>query len=289
MGQLKGRVAVVTGASRGAGKGIALALGAAGATVYVTGRSTRNTVRADHPDWGAWPGTIDETAEAVTEQGGIGIPVRCDHTADTDVEALFVRVKEEQGRLDVLVNNAWGGHDGGAITPRPFWELSLDNWQHMFTGGVRAGIVSSYYALPLMLRQGHGLIINIGFWDHDKYTGSFWYDLAKNACNRVAFGLAHDVRDHGIAAVALSPGWMRTELVLAHFGTDDAHWVEHEALHQTESVTYVGRAVVALASDPDVLEKSGRALRVGDLAREYGFTDVDGRQPPPFELGGGAT
>lgn len=271
-------IAVVTGATRGAGKGIALALGAAGATVYVTGRSTRAGGRTLD-----YPGTIEDTAEAVTAAGGKGIPVRCDHTSEAEVRALFQRVEAEAGRLDLLANNAWGGHDLGH-SMAPFWELSLDNWDTMFTGGVRVGILSSWYAAPLMMARRQGLIVNTSFYDDDRYVGIFYYDIAKQALNRMAYAMACELKEHGVAALAVSPGWMRTELVLAAFQTDEEHWREVEALKETETPMYVGRAVVALASDPKVMEKTGRALKVGDLAREYGFTDVDGRQPPPFRM-----
>jgi NAD(P)-dependent dehydrogenase (short-subunit alcohol dehydrogenase family) len=176
----------------------------------VQGRATNN-----------WPGTIDETAAAVTAAGG-GIPVRCDHTVDTEVAALFARVQQEHGRLDVPVNNAWGGN-ALAIHADPFWELALEHWQHMFTAGVRATIVSSRYAVPLMLPQRQGLIMNISAWDRDKYTGHLLYDLAKQALNRLAYGMAVELRAHHIAVVAIAPGWMRTELVLAAFQTDEEH------------------------------------------------------------------
>lgn len=273
-------IAVVTGATRGAGRGIAKALGAAGATVYVTGRSSRASGRTND-----YPGTIEEAAEAVTSAGGLGVPVRCDHRSEEEVQALFARVASEQGRLDVLVNNAWGGHDLRiGVAYEPFWELSSRNWDAMFTGGVRAGILSSKYAAPLMIARGRGLIVNTTSYDDDNYCGTLYYDLAKNALNRMAFAMACDLRAHGVAAVALSPGWMRTELVLEAFATAEERWREVADLRDTETPTYLGRAVVALASDPRVMEKTGRTLRVADLAREYGFTDVDGSQPPPFRL-----
>ena len=293
MKPLSGKVAVVTGASRGAGRGIALELGAAGATVYVTGRSTRGRPAAGYDQFMAvagmerMPGSIDATADEITRAGGHAIPVRCDHTDEAEVQALFERVEREQGRLDVLVNNAWGGHE--AFTPAAFgasfWEQSLDQWPAFFDRGVRNHLVASRCAAPLFIRQGGGLVVTITYWDRDRYLrGNLFYDLAKHAMTRLAFGVAEELRPHGVASVALSPGWMRTELVLAGSGATEETWHEHPKFAGTESVRYVGRAVVALAADPAVLERSGRALRVGDLAREYGFTDVDGRQPEPFRM-----
>jgi NAD(P)-dependent dehydrogenase (short-subunit alcohol dehydrogenase family) len=277
MHDLKNKVAIVTGASRGVGRGIALALGEAGATVYVTGRSVRG-----QPSTENLPGTIDETAEGATARGGVGIPVRCDHTVDAEVEALFARVRAEQGRLDLLVNNVWGGYEGLDLATfgAPFWEQPLRHWERMFTVGVRSHIIASRLAAPLMLSLKRGLIINTTLWDRDKYLGNFFYDVAKAAVNRMTFGMARELRAHGIAVVALSPGFVRTERVMA------AHAAHPFDLGMTESPEYIGRAVAALASDPGVMEKSGKILTVGDLAREYGFTDVDGRQVPPFRFKG---
>lgn len=291
---LAGRVAVVTGASRGAGRGIALELGAAGATVYITGRSTR-----EHPadtyggilarsDLETMPGSIDETAADVTELGGRGIAVRCDHTRVDDVEQLFARVEREQGKLDVLVNNAWGGHECFDVTfSGPFWERDVGEWDAMFDRGVRNHLLASRAAAPIFVRQKRGLIVTTTFWDRDRYLiGNPLYDLAKASMTRLAFALAEELRADGVTSLALSPGWMRTELVLAGHGADEQTWVQKPQLSGTESPRYIGRAVVALASDAEVQQRSGRVLRVGDLAREYGFTDVDGRQVPPFELDG---
>ena len=276
MPNLKGRVAVVTGASRGAGRGIALALGECGATVYVTGRSVKGRPTTDN-----LPGTIDETAEAVTSRGGVGVAARCDHTIDADVEALFERVKVEQGRLDLLVNCAWGGYEvEGRISQAPFWEQPPHYWDRMFVSGVRATLISSRFAAPLMLRRNQGLIVNITAWVDDVYLVNIFYDTAKNAINRMAFGMAQELKKRNIAAVSLAPGFIRTERVVAAF--EGAGMKGYESL--TETPEYVGRAVAALAADSNVMEKSGRILSVGDLAREYGFTDVDGRLIPPFKL-----
>lgn len=281
MSTLKGKVAVVTGASRGGGRGIALALGAAGATVYVTGRSTKNQATTDN-----LPGTIDETAEAVTLNGGVGIPVRCDHTIDADVEALFTKVKIEQGHLDLLVNNAWGGYenyygtnfDDGVAFDAPFWEHSLQRWESMFTAGVRSHLVTSRFAIPLIIPQNQGLIIYTTAWDRDIYLGNLYYDLAKNAVNRMAFGMARELQKYNVAAVALAPGFMRTERVMA------AYNLQPFDLSNSESPEYIGRAIVALASDANIMTKSGQVFAVGNLAPEYGFTDVDGNQPQAFRI-----
>jgi NAD(P)-dependent dehydrogenase (short-subunit alcohol dehydrogenase family) len=273
---LKGKIAVVTGASRGGGRGIALALGEEGATVYVTGRSVRG-----EPAVGNRPETIEETADGVTVRGGVGVPVRCDHTVDSQVEALLERVKREHGHVDVLVNNAWGGYEL-QVDFSPFWDIPLRHWDLMFTAGVRSHMLSSRFALRLMLLRRGGLIVNTTAAVGEKYLGHVFYDVAKTAVNRMSLGMAQDLREHGIAVVALAPGWMRTEKMLEVFGADDRNWGDVPGLVKTESTEYAGRAVVALATDPDVMEKSGRLLEVADLAREYNFTDIDGRQVPPF-------
>ncbi|BAZ29688.1 putative oxidoreductase [Cylindrospermum sp. NIES-4074] len=281
MPTLQGKVAVVTGASRGAGRGIALALGEVGATVYVTGRSVKGNSTSDNI-----PGSIDETALLVTVRGGVGIPVQCNHTLDAEVEALFARVKEEQGRLDILVNNAWGGYenyngdrwsDETKFTD-PFWQQSMQRWEGMFTAGVRSHLLSSRFAVPLMLPHHHGLIVNTTAWDRDKYLGNLFYDLAKNAVNRMAFAMALELREYNIAAVTLAPGFMRTERVLAAYAENSFD------LSGTESPEYIGRAIASLAADDNVMEKSGKVLSVGDLAQEYGFTDIDGRLIPAFKI-----
>ena len=285
-------VAVVTGASRGAGRGIAIELGAAGATVYVTGRSTRTQPATTYDqilkrsELSTLPGHIDETAEEVEKAGGRGIAVRCDHTIEAEVAELFARVQRDEGRLDLLVNNAWGGHEHfTGVFEAPFWEHPMEQWDAMFDRGVRNHLLASRHAAPIMVNQRRGLIVTTTFWDRDRYLrGNLFYDLAKAAMNRLAFGMAEELRPHGVASLALSPGWMRTEFVLAGHKADESNWRQQPSLARTESPRYIGRAVAALAGDPRVLEKSGRVHRVADLAREYGFTDIDGRQVEAFEL-----
>ncbi|MCH5584072.1 SDR family NAD(P)-dependent oxidoreductase [Shimazuella sp. AN120528] len=279
MKPLEGKIALVTGGSRGAGRSIAVELGKAGATVYVTGRSSKGSSTNN------WPGTIDDTVSQIEEAGGKGIAVRCDHTNDAETEAVINQIRSEQGKLDILVNNVWGGHDlWSDAKAKPFWDFSLKQWDTMFTAGVRAQLATNYFAIPLLREQQHGLIVHTTFWDQDKYTGTFYYDLAKNALTRMAYGLSIELKQDHIPVVAVSPGWMRTELVLLGFQTDEQHWQEIDALKNTESPHYIGRAITALANDPKIMDKSGQVLKVGDLAKEYGFTDIDGRYIPPFTI-----
>jgi NAD(P)-dependent dehydrogenase (short-subunit alcohol dehydrogenase family) len=283
MSQLSKAVALVTGASRGAGRGIALELGAAGATVYVTGRSVDGRPTTDNV-----PGTIDETARMVTDRGGRGIAVRCDHTVDADVESLFHRIRADHGRLDLLVNNVWGGYENSACRPLPlvpFWEQSLHQWDGMFTAGVRSHLTASRLALPLMLPQRRGLIVSTtANLEALPYLRNLFYDLAKNAVARLAWAMAQELREHGIAALAVAPGFMRTERVVEAFRRAGAPDALNGPGGPKETTAYLGRAIVALATDERVIEKSGHVLEVGALAREYGFTDVDGTQPLPFRI-----
>lgn len=276
MKSLHGKVALVTGGSRGAGRGIAIELGKAGAVVYVTGRSVKGQVTNN------WPGTIDDTVKEIQAAGGKGVAIRCDHTQDAETEAVINQIRQEQGKLDILVNNVWGAHD--FIVDGAFWELPLTHWDTMFTAGVRAQLATNHFAIPLLRKNKQGLIIHTTFWDEGKYTGHFYYDLAKNALVRMAYGLSLEVKQDNIAVLAVSPGFMRTELVLMYHHSDEQHWQEAEELQRTETPFYVGRGITALASDPDVMKKSGKVLRVGDLAKEYQFTDVDGRYIPPFTI-----
>jgi NAD(P)-dependent dehydrogenase (short-subunit alcohol dehydrogenase family) len=277
MSSLKGQVAIITGASRGVGKGIALALGERGATVYVTGRSEAGAATE------GLAGTIGETADEVTRRGGRGIAVRCDHTVDADVERLFARVTAEAGRLDVLVNNVWGGYEqfDWAKFGAPFWEQPLELWERMFEAGVRAALVASQLAAPLMIAAGRGLIVHTTAWDRDKYLGNLYYDLAKSAMNRMALGMGRELASLGVAVVALAPGFVATERIVGMFAA-----AGRPAPESAETPEYIGRAVAVLAGDANVLAKTGRVLTVGEQAVEYGFTDVDGRQLPPFRMPG---
>ena len=276
---------MVTGASRGAGRAIAAVLGEHGATVYVTGRSVRGQPTTDN-----LPGTIEESAEEVTRRGGQGIAIRCDHADESDVEALFRKIREQQGRLDILVNNAWGGYERERFMPAYFWRAPLRLWDAMFERGLKTHLLATYFAIPLMIESASplrtrrssvpGLIVSTVTWDHDKYIGNF-YDVAKHSIIRLLWGLAMELRQYNIATVALAPGFMRTERVMSHAngGTD---WKKMPWLKKSESPEYVGRAVAALAADRRLMLRSGKAFHVGELAREYGFTDIDGRRVPPF-------
>ena len=271
---LEHKIAVVTGTSRGAGRGIALVLGEAGATVYLTGRSVRGAQTSELART-----TLEDTAEMMAARGGIGIPVRTDHTKDEEIEALFTRVEDEYGRLDLLVNNAWGGYEGlDATFDAPFWEQPTARFDKMFTAGVRASLVTTRAALPLL--SPGSLVVNTTLeMDPTLYDAALFYRTSKLAINYLTFGMAHDLRVRGgynLAVIGVAPGWMRTEAVMENFRSG-LH--QESDLEQTESTEYIGRAILALTTDPDLIAKSGQILRTRDLALEYDFTDVDGRQP----------
>ncbi len=276
MKPLEGRIAVVAGATRGAGRGIACMLGEAGATVYGTGRSIRG-----HPATPGRPETIEETAEMVTRCGGEGIFVQVDHTDEDQVEDLFARVQREQGRLDILVNDIWGG-DALTEWGKPFWELQISSGRWMLEGAVHSHIITSRYALPLML-DGGGLVVEVTDGDTLGYRGNLFYDLAKISVIRLAYAMASDLEGRGVTALAVTPGFLRSEAMLEHFGVTEENWMDgveqdpHFA--QSETPYFVGRGVAALAADPDVHERSGRVFGSWALAREYGFDDVDDRRP----------
>ncbi|MEV6612786.1 SDR family oxidoreductase [Streptomyces sp. NPDC051051] len=280
-GPLEGRVALVAGATRGAGRGIAVELGAAGATVYVTGRSTRaRRSEYDRPE------TIEDTADLVTEAGGHGIAVPTDHLEPAQVRALVDRIAAEQDRLDLLVNDIWGGENLFAWDT-PVWEHDLDDGLRLLRLAVETHAITSHHAMPLLLRRPGGLVVEVtdgtAEYNRDTYRVNFFYDLAKASVLRMAFALAHELGPRGATALALTPGWMRSEIMLDQFGVREDNWrdaleaVPHFAISETPR--YVGRAVAALAADPDVARRNGQSLSSGSLAPEYGFTDLDGSRP----------
>src|SRR5215216_869448 len=276
MQTLLGKVALVTGASRGIGKGIALGLGEAGATVYITGRTIdANQAAVD------LPGTIYQTADEVSKLGGQCIAIQCDHRDDQQVEAVFHRIRAEQNRLDILVNNVWGGYehfnDGTEFwKEKGFWTVPLSRWDKMFQAGVRAHYASSVFAAPIMIAQGSGLIVNISFFAAQKNNAGVSYGVAKAASDRMAACMAYELQEYNVAAVSLYPGLVHTESVLKA--------AEYFDLSNSESPQFIGRAIAALAADPQIMMKSGQILVAAAVAQEYGFTDIDGKQPRPLTV-----
>ena len=286
---LQGKIALVAGATRGAGRGIAIALGEAGSTVYCTGRSSRrHRVPAGRPE------TIEETAELVTAAGGRGVAVRVDHTQPREVKKLMARIQRKHKGLDILANDIWGG-DPLTEFGKAFWKTNLENGLHMLVQAIHSHIITAYYAVPLMLGR-RGIIFEITDGDAFYYRGNLFYDLVKISVIRLAFAMARELRKRHIVSVAVTPGFLRSEAVLEHFGVTEANWkdagkrtppgrktrVVHDAAADfmvSESPRYVGRAVVALAGDPKVKNKSGRVFSSWGLAREYGFPDLDGTRP----------
>ncbi|MBD2248526.1 SDR family oxidoreductase [Nostoc sp. FACHB-888] len=277
---LKNKIALVVGATRGAGRGIAVELGAAGATVYVTGRTTA-TVRSEYNR----PETIQETAELVNQAGGKGIAVVVDHLDPKQVQALVARVEQEHGRLDVLVNDI--GAEYLAEFNKPVWELSLDRGLRMLRLAIDTHLIASHFALPLLIQKPGGLVVEItdgtAEYNGKNYRLSLFYDLAKTSVIRMAWGLTQELKPHQCTAVALTPGWLRSELMLDYFGVSEANWQDATAKEPhfiiSETPHYVGRAVAYLAGDPQVVRWNGQSLSSGQLAQVYGFTDLDGSQP----------
>ncbi len=280
-GPLAGKVALVSGATRGGGRGIAVALGEAGATVYATGRSTRERrSEVDRPE------TIEETAELVSAAGGEGIAVAVDHLDPAQVAGLVERIDSEHGRLDVLVNDIWGAEHLFEWN-KPVWEHDLDRGLRLLRLAIDTHLITSHHALPLLVRRPGGLVVEVtdgtAASNADHYRVSLFYDLAKTSVIRLAWAQAQELREHGGTAVALTPGWMRSEAMLEHHRVSESNW--RDATERTphfsisETPVYVGRAVAALATDPDVMRWSGSALSSWQLAHEYGFTDVDGSRP----------
>ncbi len=277
---LEGKVALVAGATRGAGRGIAVALGEAGATVYCTGRSTRER-RSEYDR----PETIEETAELVTDAGGTGIAVAVDHLEPDQVRGLVQRIDTEQERLDVLVNDIWGG-ERLFEWDTPVWEHDLDNGLRMLRLGLDTHLITSHFALPLLIRRAGGLLVEMtdgtASYNGATYRNPAFYDLVKTATIRLAFAQGQELAPHGCTAVALTPGWLRSEMMLEVMGVTEDNWREGRNPHFaaiSESPRFVGRAVAALAADPDLERRNGSSFSSGGLAREYGFTDVDGSQP----------
>lgn len=259
MSRLAGKIAVVTGATRGVGKGVALVLAEEGATVYVTGRTIA----------GAFDGKPNVLA------------LQCDHTSDEQAEAAFARILAEAGRIDILVNNVWGGSENlienGEFTwGLPFWRQRVQRWDSMFAAGVRAHYVASSLAAPGMVERGGGLIVNLSYWAARKYKGNVAYGVAKAATDKLAQDMAEELRPHGVTALSLYPGLVRTEMIMA--------LAAHVDLSNSESPEFIGRTVAALAADPQVLRRSGTVVTAAELALEYGYADVDGRQPVPLTL-----
>ncbi|QKG84412.1 SDR family NAD(P)-dependent oxidoreductase [Kroppenstedtia pulmonis] len=278
MKSLDGKVAVVAGATRGAGRGIAMMLGEAGATVYVTGRSTREYLSSM-----GRPETINETAELVTKQGGNGIAVRVDHTIEAEVKALFQRIEQEQkGRLDILVNDIWGG-DPLTQWETPFWKHRLDHGLFMQKQAVHSHMITSHYGAPLMVKNRKGLIVEVTDGINYEYRGNLYYSLAKISAIHLAQAMSEDLKNDHVTAIAVTPGFLRSEAMLDHFGVTEENWKEGAKKEPhfiaSETPFFVGRAIAALASDPHVRSKTGKALSSWELAREYGFKDIDGSQP----------
>ncbi|TSE17113.1 SDR family oxidoreductase [Arthrobacter sp. KBS0703] len=279
---LAGKVALVAGATRGAGRGTAVALGEAGAIVYCTGRTTKDRRSAYNR-----AETIEETAAMVTSAGGTGIAAAVDHLSAAEVEQLIRRIDAERGRLDILVNDVWGG-ENLIEWNTPLWEHNLDAGLKMLHGAVDTHLVTSHFALPLLIRRPGGLVVEMtdGTRDYNAahYRLSAFYDLAKSAVLRLAFSQAEELKPFGCTALALTPGWMRSEMMLEHYGVTEANWRDGAAVNPhfaaiSESPRFVGRAVAALAADPELHLRNGGSYSSGGLAREYGFTDVDGSQP----------
>ena len=275
-------MALVAGATRGAGRGTAVALGEAGATVYCTGRSTRER-RSEYDR----PETIEETAELVTAAGGVGIAIAVDHLEAVEVEALAQRIDAENGRLDVLVNDIWGG-ELLFEWDTPLWEHDLEKGLRILRLAIDTHLITSHFLLPLLIREPGGLVVEMTDgtreYNAEHYRLSAFYDLAKTAVIRLAFAQSKELAPYGCAAVALTPGWMRSEMMLDNYRVTEANWRDGAATNPhfaaiSESPRFVGRAVAALAADPDLMQRSGGSFSSGGLAREYGFTDLDGSQP----------
>ena len=277
MATLKGKIALVTGASRGIGKGVALGLGEKGATVHLTGRTA-----AGHVGVQGLEGSIEGTAEDVNNIGGIGFAHHCDHTVDNSVKSVFNQIMEKEERLDILVNNVWGGYEcmfnenGEYIWEKPFWEQPVGQWELMFSAGVRAHYVASRYASQTMVKQKQGLIVNISHWAAQQHSGNVCYGMSKAATDKLTSDAAHELQPYNVSVISLYPGLVRTERVMMASAFLD--------LSNSESPQYIGRVIAALYTDPAIMEKSGKALVAAQLGGEYGISDIDGKIPKPLSV-----
>lgn len=276
MNNLSGKIALVTGATRGIGKGIVIALAKAGAIVYFTGRTEIEFKGAVNLS-----GSISSTENEVKKFNGIAIGIKCDHTKDSEVEKTFNKIMLEQGRIDILVNNVWGGYEhfnnGTEFwKEKEFWTIPISRWDSMFQAGVRAHYVSSCLAAPIMTKQNSGLIVNISFWAAQKNDAGVAYGIAKAATDKMAATMAYELEKYNVTAVSLYPGLVKTESVMVAKDFFD--------MSNSESPEFIGRAITALAVDPNVISKTGKILVAAQLALEYGFADIDGKQPIPLTL-----
>ncbi|MHA1519215.1 MAG: SDR family NAD(P)-dependent oxidoreductase [Promethearchaeota archaeon] len=289
---LSNKVALVTGASRGAGRGIALELSLTGAIVYITGRS-----RTDHSTSQYTDLTLDETQVIIKKAGGIAIAITCDHTQQEQIQKVFDQIQQEAGRLDILVNNVWGGYMGehGKLDVESvdfmgeFWNQPVWRWDRMFNTGPRAHFIANSLAAPMMIKQKSGLIVTTSFWDEYKYISNLPYDLVKACKNRMAFGMAIELQPHNVTAITLGLGWIRTEHLKRMYDLDDYNYKNEgnegkEGFELTESTRFAGRAIVAMAKDEKIMKHSGKILTTAEAARMYNFTDLDGTQPKIFHI-----
>ncbi|WP_371805921.1 SDR family NAD(P)-dependent oxidoreductase [Candidatus Lokiarchaeum ossiferum] len=285
---LKGKIALITGASRGAGRGIAIELAQQGVKVYITSRSRRGKVETtQHKKL-----TLDDTVDIITSMGGQAFPITCDHTQESEITAIFNQINRDEGKLDILVNNVWGGYMGEygnldietASFSAPFWEQPVWRYDKMFNTSLRAHFIASQLAAPIMIAQKEGLIVTTSFWDQDKYISNLPYDLVKMAKKRLSFGMAIELQAHNITALTIGLGWIRTEHLKNVNNLNDENYIHREEFEFTESTRYVGRAIVALAIDPERIKHTGKVLTTSELAQLYQFTDLDGTQPEYFSI-----
>ncbi|NHJ49563.1 MAG: SDR family NAD(P)-dependent oxidoreductase [Asgard group archaeon] len=284
---LKGKVALVTGASRGAGRGIAYELAIAGVKVYITGRSRDGESTTQYEDL-----TLDQTVKMIEKSDGVAIPITCDHEYAKQIKEVFNKIKSENDKLDILVNNIWGGYMGEygnldietSSFTAPFWDQPLWRFERMFFVAARAHFVGSQYAAQIMKEDRSGLIVTTSFWDNDKYISNLPYDLVKVFKNRMSLGMAIDLKPYNVTTLTLGLGWIRTEHLKRLHDLDDFNYKQKKGFEKTESTRYAGRAIVALASDPNIIRHTGKIFTTAELARMYLFTDLDGSQPEFFSV-----